>query len=118
MGVPTAINRKVKLLAGRGIPQEHIRQLVRNPQTGKPVSVKTLERAFATEINASRPSSFCGKPRLTPSRARSAAMIRASLFQAQDRAIDDFTLKGICAGIIAEPCGDFYTVKEFNEEPA
>jgi Protein of unknown function (DUF1153) len=25
----------VKLLAGRGIPQEHIRQLIRNPQTGR-----------------------------------------------------------------------------------
>jgi hypothetical protein len=47
-------NRKVKLLAGRGIPQEHIRQLVRNPQTGKPVSVRTLERALATEIKTSK----------------------------------------------------------------
>jgi hypothetical protein len=40
----------VKLLTTRGIPQEHIRQLVRNPQTGRPVSAKTLRRAFLTEI--------------------------------------------------------------------
>jgi hypothetical protein len=44
----------VKLLASRGIPQEEIRQLIRNPQTGKPLSIKTLERAFATEIRIAK----------------------------------------------------------------
>ena len=34
--VPTPDHRDlVKLLAGRGIPQEHSRQLIRNPQTGR-----------------------------------------------------------------------------------
>lgn len=36
----------------RGIPQEYIRRLIRNPQTGRPVSIKTLERAFATDKTA------------------------------------------------------------------
>ena len=53
--VPTPCDRRlVKLLAGRGIPQEHIRQLILNPQTGKPVSIKTLERAFATELKTAK----------------------------------------------------------------
>ena len=53
--VPTPDQREVvKLLAGRGIPQEHIRQLIRNPQTGKPLSIKTLERAFASEIQTAK----------------------------------------------------------------
>jgi len=53
--VPTPDHRDlVKLLATRGIPQEHIRQLIRNPQTGNPVSLKTFERAFATEITIAR----------------------------------------------------------------
>jgi hypothetical protein len=53
--VPTPDQREVvKLLAGRGIPQEHIRRLIRNPQTGKPLSIKTLERAFATEIQTAK----------------------------------------------------------------
>jgi hypothetical protein len=53
--VPTPHHRDlVKLLAGRGIPQEHIRQLILNPQTGKPLSIKTLERAFATEIKIAK----------------------------------------------------------------
>jgi hypothetical protein len=41
-------------LATRGIPQEYIRQLIRNPHTEMPVSIKTLERAFATEIQAAK----------------------------------------------------------------
>lgn len=44
----------VKLLAGRGIPQEHIRRLIINPQTGKPLSIKTLELAFASEIKTAQ----------------------------------------------------------------
>jgi hypothetical protein len=53
--VPTPDQREVvKLLAGRGILQEHIRRLIRNPQTGKPLSIKTLERAFATEIQTAK----------------------------------------------------------------
>jgi hypothetical protein len=53
--VPTPVHRNlVKLLAGRGIPQEHIRQLILNPQTGKPLSIKTLERAFTTEIKTAK----------------------------------------------------------------
>ena len=53
--VPTPDQREVvKLLAGRGIPQEYIRRLIRNPQTGKPLSIKTLERAFATEIQTAK----------------------------------------------------------------
>jgi hypothetical protein len=41
-------------LAGRGIPQEDIRRLILNPQTGKPLSINTLERAFATEIKTAK----------------------------------------------------------------
>jgi hypothetical protein len=53
--VPTPYHRDmVKLLAGRGIPQEDIRRLILNPQTGKPLSIKTLERAFATEIKTAK----------------------------------------------------------------
>ena len=53
--VPTPDQRDmVKLLAGRGIPQEDIRRLILNPQTGKPLSIKTLERAFATEIKTAK----------------------------------------------------------------
>jgi hypothetical protein len=49
--VPTPDHRDlVKLLATPGIPQE----LIRNPQTGKPVSLKTFKRAFATEIKIAR----------------------------------------------------------------
>jgi hypothetical protein len=58
--VPTPDHRDlVKLLATRGIPQEHIRQLIRNPQTGRPVSIKTLERAFATEIKDAKVELNC-----------------------------------------------------------
>ena len=58
--VPTPDHRElVKLLATRGIPQEYIRQLIRNPQTGRPVSIKTLERAFATEIQAAKVEFAC-----------------------------------------------------------
>jgi len=53
--VPTPDHRDlVKLLAGRGIPQEHIRQLIRNPQTGRPLAIKTLRRAFLTEIKTAK----------------------------------------------------------------
>ena len=53
--VPTPDHRHlVKLLAGRGIPQEHIRQLIRNPQTGRPLAIKTLRRAFLTEIKIAK----------------------------------------------------------------
>lgn len=53
--VPTPYHRDlVKLLASRGIPQEEIRRLIVNPQTGKPLSIKTLERAFATEITIAK----------------------------------------------------------------
>jgi hypothetical protein len=53
--VPTPYHRDmVKLLASRGILQEEIRQLICNPQTGKPLSIKTLERAFATEIRIAK----------------------------------------------------------------
>lgn len=49
--VPTAEQRNaVKILVGLGVPQEHLRRVVINPQTGKPLSVKTLELAFALEI--------------------------------------------------------------------
>jgi hypothetical protein len=37
-------------MVGLGVPQEQIRRVVINPQTGKPLSVKTLELAFALEI--------------------------------------------------------------------
>ena len=58
--VPTPDQREVvTLLAGRGIPQEYIRQLIRNPQTGRPVSIKTLERAFATEIKTAKVELNC-----------------------------------------------------------
>jgi hypothetical protein len=53
--VPTPDQREVvKLLSGRGIPQEHIRRLIRNPQTRKPLAIKTLERAFVTEIQTGK----------------------------------------------------------------
>jgi regulator of sirC expression with transglutaminase-like and TPR domain len=58
--VPTPDHRElVKLLATRGIPQEYIRRLIRNPQTGRPVSIKTLERAFATEIKTAKVEFAC-----------------------------------------------------------
>jgi hypothetical protein len=54
--VPTPDHRElVKLLATWGIPQEFIRNL----QTGRPVSVKTLERAFATEIKTAKVEFAC-----------------------------------------------------------
>jgi hypothetical protein len=40
----------VKFLVGEGIQQEHICRAILNPQTGKPLSPKTLRRAFAIEI--------------------------------------------------------------------
>jgi hypothetical protein len=46
-------------LTTRGIPQEHIRQLIRNPQTGRPVSAKTLRRAFLTEIQTGKVEFAC-----------------------------------------------------------
>ena len=53
--VPTSDHSDlVKLLATRGIPQEHIRRLIRNPQTGRPLSIKTVGRAFATEIRIAK----------------------------------------------------------------
>jgi hypothetical protein len=58
--VPTPDHRDlVTLLATRGIPQEYIRRLIRNPQTGRPVSIKTLERAFATEIKTAKVEFAC-----------------------------------------------------------
>jgi hypothetical protein len=58
--VPTPDHRDlVKLLTTRGIPQEHIRQLIRNPQTGRPVSAKTLRRAFLTEIQTGKVEFAC-----------------------------------------------------------
>src|SRR6516225_1745682 len=58
--VPTPDYRDlVTLLATRGIPQEYIRRLIRNPQTGRPVSIKTLERAFATEIKTAKVEFAC-----------------------------------------------------------
>lgn len=58
--VPTPDHRElVKLLATRGIPQEYIRRLIRNPQTARPVSIKTLERAFATEIKTAKVEFAC-----------------------------------------------------------
>jgi hypothetical protein len=49
--VPTPNQRDiVTVLASRGIPREHICQLITNPQTGKPLSVKTLVLAFVSEI--------------------------------------------------------------------
>jgi predicted phage terminase large subunit-like protein len=58
--VPTPDHRDlVTLLATRGIPQEYIRRLIRNPQTGRPVSIKTLERAFATEIKTAKVAFAC-----------------------------------------------------------
>jgi hypothetical protein len=49
--VPTAEQRNsVKALAGLGIPQEKICQLVVNPQTGKPLNEKSLRKHFKREI--------------------------------------------------------------------
>jgi len=49
--VPTAEQRgNVKVLAGLGMPQEQICRLVTNPQTGKPLDVKSLRKHFRPEI--------------------------------------------------------------------
>jgi hypothetical protein len=37
-------------LVRQGIPQEYIRRAILNPQTGKPLSIKTLELALRPEI--------------------------------------------------------------------
>jgi len=50
----TRAPRRAVVDRGRGIPQEDIRRLILNPQTGKPLSIKTLERAFATEIKTAK----------------------------------------------------------------
>jgi len=43
-------HRNVKALVALGIPQEEICQLVINPQTGKPLDVKSLRKHFGLEI--------------------------------------------------------------------
>jgi hypothetical protein len=49
--VPTPEQRqKVKALAGSGMPQEQICQLVINPQTDKPLDEKSLRTHFKREI--------------------------------------------------------------------
>src|SRR5713101_1879063 len=49
--VPTPDQRNaVRLLVRQGIPQEYIRRAILNPQTGKPLSIKTLELALRPEI--------------------------------------------------------------------
>jgi hypothetical protein len=49
--VPTPEQRKnVKALAGSGMPQEQICQLVINPQTDKPLDEKSLRKHFKREI--------------------------------------------------------------------
>ena len=49
--VPTPEQRKkVKSLAGSGMPQEQICQLVINPQTDKPLDEKSLRKHFKREI--------------------------------------------------------------------
>ena len=49
--VPDPADRNiVRILTGRGIPQQHICRLVTNPQTGKPLDPKSLRKHFALEI--------------------------------------------------------------------
>jgi hypothetical protein len=49
--IPTPEQRsKVKILAGLEMPQEQICRLVTNPQTGKPLDVKSLRKHFGREI--------------------------------------------------------------------
>jgi hypothetical protein len=44
----------VKLLVGSGRPQESICAGIINPETGKPISVETFQKAFAHEIEVGR----------------------------------------------------------------
>ena len=49
---PTAEDRKlVSSLAGYGAPHEYIASCVLNPQTGKPMTAKTLRMHFRTELD-------------------------------------------------------------------
>ena len=49
--IPTPKQRSnVNSLAGLGMPQEQICRLVTNPQTGKPLDVKSLRKHFGLEI--------------------------------------------------------------------
>lgn len=47
--------RRVELLAGIGMPQEDIRQLVYNDQTGEPIAKETLAQRFKAELARGRP---------------------------------------------------------------
>jgi hypothetical protein len=48
---PTAEQRgKVEAMIGYGIPEADICLLIKNPETGKPIDLKTLCRHFAREI--------------------------------------------------------------------
>ena len=48
---PTADQRgNVEAMTGFGISQEEICRLIKNPETGKPIDMKTLELHFAEEI--------------------------------------------------------------------
>ena len=49
--VPTDKHRaQVETLAGLGLRQEEVCLLVKNPQTGQPITEKTLRRHFANEL--------------------------------------------------------------------
>ena len=48
---PTAEQRgNVEAMIGYGIPDADICLLIKNPETGKPIDLKTLRRHFASEI--------------------------------------------------------------------
>ena len=48
---PTAEQRgNVEAMIGYGIPEADICLLIKNPETGKPIDLKTLRRHFAREI--------------------------------------------------------------------
>jgi hypothetical protein len=51
--IPTAEQRgNVEAMIGYGIPEADICLLIKNPETGKPIDLKTLRRHFAREIVA------------------------------------------------------------------
>lgn len=52
---PTAADRiKVKALTAYGIPRDAVAKGITNPATGEPISVDTLDRAFAEELATGR----------------------------------------------------------------
>ncbi|MFI4987487.1 MAG: hypothetical protein ACHQF3_08600 [Alphaproteobacteria bacterium] len=75
----------VEALAGLGLSQDDISLLIINPETGKPIDVKTLRKAFADELRVGGAKAKAEIARTLFKMATEDKSVSAALFLAKSR---------------------------------